>query len=98
MKDYFEMETLEAIEYNLFKEFEREREKLIKLIPQWTKFNHNDPKTFPPKNDKYLVILFGELDIAEWYGEYEIGFIKEGMKPLNDCISHWMAKPEMPKK
>lgn len=90
------METLEAIEYNLFKEFEREREKLLKLIPQWTKFNHNDPKTFPPKNDKYLVILFDELEIVEWF--HTIGFIKEEMKPLNKCISHWMVKPEMPKK
>ena len=63
----------------------------------WTKFDPNDPKTFPPKNGNYLVVYFDEIRIVEWYNTF---FIAEGSKSyvFSDCVSYWMPLPEMPNK
>lgn len=90
--DYYKM-TLEELDRLMVPEYKQEIAKLQKLIPTWTKFDRNDPKTFPTENGKYLVVFYDEIRIAEWYDIY---FIAEGYKPFNDCVFYWMPLPEMP--
>lgn len=90
--DYYKM-SLEELDRLMVKEYKQEIAKLQKLIPTWTKFDRNDPKTFPTKNGNYLVVFYDEIRIAKWYNEY---FIEEGSKPFNDCVFYWMPLPGMP--
>jgi hypothetical protein len=90
--DYYKM-SLEELDRLMVKDYKQEIEKLRKLIPTWTKFDRNDPKTFPTKNGNYLIVFYDEIRIAEWYDIY---FIAEGSKPFNDCVFYWMPLPEMP--
>ena len=87
--------SLEELDSLMVTEYKQEIERLHKLIPTWTKFNHNDPKTFPTKNGNYLVVYFDEIRIVEWYNTF---FIEEGSKSyvFSDCVSYWMTLPEMP--
>ena len=97
MNDYYKM-SLEELDRLMVKDYKQEIERLNKeiarlnkLIPTWTKFDRNDPKTFPTKNGNYLVVYFDEIRIAEWYNTY---FTAEGSKPFNDCVFYWMPSPE----
>ena len=94
--DYYKM-SLEDLDRLMVTEYKQEIAKLQKLIPTWTKFNHNDTKTFPTKNGKYLVVFFDEIRIADWWNEYQ-HFSTVEMKPFNDCVFYWMPLPEMPNK
>ena len=76
---------------NEIAKLQNEIAKLQKLIPTWTKFDRNDPKTFPPKNGNYLVVFYDEIRIAKWY---DIFFTAKDSKPFNDCVFYWMPSPE----
>ena len=92
--DYYKM-SLEELDRLTIKDLKQKIAKLQKLIPTWTKFDRNDPKTFPTKNGNYLVVFYDEIRIAEWY---DIFFTDPESKPFNDCVFYWMPLPEMPNK
>lgn len=61
-----------------------------KMVDEWTKFDPNDPKTFPPCKGVYLVCRGVEpyFREAKFYGE-QVGF-------GDTCVILWRPLPKLP--
>ena len=60
---------------------------------EWTKFDPNDPKTFPPKGDRYLVVTESGQFIVSLFIDDKV--IKSFWA---DCVTHWRPLPSSPVK
>ena len=59
---------------------------------QWTRFDVDNPKTFPPDIDEYLVrYSFGKTGTEKWEGE-NLGFVSSDRRH----ITHWLPLPKPP--
>ena len=59
---------------------------------QWTRFDVDNPKTFPPDIDEYLVrYSFGKTGIEKWEGK-NLGFVSSDRR----YITHWLPLPKPP--
>ena len=61
-----------------------------KMVDEWTRFDSNDPKTFPPCKGVYLVCRGVEpyFREAKFYGE-QVGF-------GDTCVILWRPLPKLP--
>lgn len=58
---------------------------------EWTKFDPNDPKTFPPKGARYLIVTgSGQFIVSLFIDDKVIKSFWE------DCVTHWKALPPPP--
>ena len=59
---------------------------------QWTRFDWDNPKTYPANLGKYLVrYSFGKTGIEKWEGE-NLGFVSSDRR----YITHWLPLPKPP--
>lgn len=63
-----------------------------KMVDEWTRFDADDPKTFPKEETDYIVLLnYGEIKIIKWWESIQAFTIN-----YNPNITHWRPIPSLP--
>ena len=63
-----------------------------KMVDKWTKFDADDPKTFPKVEMDYIVLLnYGEIKVIKWWESIQSFTIN-----YNPNITHWRPLPSLP--